>query len=349
LSQIQTAGMNTIAAMDQWMKTIASNVTGSTVTGFKGTNVQFGQVLEVMNRGASKPTEGYGSVNAISSPDSGTMVRSTETDFSQGTIVGTSNAGNMAISGDAFFVVSRVPVPRTMEDLQFTRNGDFHWDFLPGDIKDDQGNVVKGVGTFRLVNQDGLFVQGYSSPVIDGVRPFGHPPEESLGTDINDLSLKTIPDAPGQQPRVVGLQNIQLDLARNPDATNHIAFDAQGLVHVNGIEPRDLANNKSNMFVSLVKFANRDGLDRKGGGSYFNYDNVAGEMFAGVAGTGNVPPGNKVVGSTNVIVPQSTEAANTSINTTMPQITLAQKSFSAATKIISVGNSMIDDANQLIK
>jgi flagellar hook-associated protein FlgK len=33
----------------------------------------------------------------------------------------------------------------------------------------------------------------------------------------------------------------------------------------------------------------------------------------------------------------------------MPELTLAQKSFSAASKIISVGNTMIDDVNQLIR
>jgi flagellar hook protein FlgE len=100
--------------------------------------------------------------------------------------------------------------------------------------------------------------------------------------------------------------------------------------------------------VALTKFANQDGLRREGGAN-FSYDVVAGEMFTGVAGTGNTPVPGRIVGSTNVLTPGAIENANTSINTTMPEITLAQKSFSAATKIVSVGNTMIDDANQLVK
>lgn len=348
MSMIHVAGLNTIGAIDQWMKVISSNVTGSTVTGYRGTQVEFGDVLEVMQRGAAKPTDGYGSVDPIQHADSGIMIKGTTTDFTQGTIQQTGQASNLAITGDAFFVLSRVPVPRSMDDIVFTRNGDFHFEFLPGTLRDPQGNLVKGVGTFRLVNKDGLFVQGYNIPAIENVRPFGTPPEESQGTDLQSLSTITVPDGPGQNPRRIPLQNIQLDLARNPDAANNISFDSQGLVRVKGVEPRDLANNPASMYVALTKFANQGGLDRKNSGADFTYDIVAGEMFTGVAGTGNAVPG-RIVGSTNVITPQALENANTSINTTMPEITLAQKSFSAASKIITVGNNMIDDANQLVK
>lgn len=349
MSQIHTAGLNTIGAIDQWMKTISSNVTGSTVTGYRGTKVEFGEVLEMMTRGGAKPTDGYGSVNPIQSADSGIQIKGTTTDFSQGSIQQTGESTNLAIDGDAFFIVSRVPVPRTMDDIQFTRDGNFHFEFLPGTLRDASGKLIDGVGTFRMVNKDGMFVQGYNYPAIEGVRPYGVPPEESQGTDLESLSTIVVPDAVGQNPRRVTLQNIQLDLARNPGAANNISFDAQGLVHVGGDAPIDLANNPANMYVGLTKFANQQGLERKGGGAYFSYDNVAGEMFTGVAGTGNTVNPNRVVGATNTLTPGALENSNTSINTTMPEITLAQKSFSAATKIITVGNTMIDDANQLVK
>ena len=86
MSQVHTAGLNTIGAIDQWMKTISANVTGSTVSGFRGERVEFGEVLEMMTRSGAKPTDGYGSVNPIQSADSGVMIKGTETDFSQGSI-----------------------------------------------------------------------------------------------------------------------------------------------------------------------------------------------------------------------------------------------------------------------
>jgi flagellar hook protein FlgE len=353
MSMIHNAGLNTIGAIDQWMKVISANVTGSTVTGFRGSKVEFGNVLEMVQRGSAKPTDGYGSVNPIQHADSGIMIKGTTTDFSQGTIQETGNPTNLAINGDAFFIVSRVPVPRSNDDVFFTRNGDFHFEFLPGDLRDAEGKPVAGVGTYRLVNSDGMFVQGFTSPVVNVQRPFGTPPEETSGVDVTGLSALTVGDAPGQQPRRVNLQNIQLDLARNPDAANNITFTPQGLLMVNGAEPIDLANNQANMHVALAKFNNQQGLDRTGGGAYFQYDTVAGEITVGVAGTGN---GNgqdgqraRLIGDKNVLTAGALENSNTSINTTMPEITLAQKSFSAATKIISVGNTMIDDANGLIR
>jgi flagellar hook protein FlgE len=101
----------------------------------------------------------------------------------------------------------------------------------------------------------------------------------------------------------------------------------------------------ASMQVALAKFGNSQGLRREGGGAYFNYDVVAGRIFTGTAG--NTQGGT--IGAHNVISPQSVENSNTSINTVMPELTLAQKSFSAASKIISVGNTMIDDVNGLIR
>lgn len=345
-SQVQNSGINSIGAVDAWMKIISANVTGSAVTGYKGQNVEFSQVLSSMTSGPIEPTDGYGSVDPVQNPDSGIKIASTDTDFSQGTVQATNQASNLAINGDGFFMVSKTPVAQSMDDITFTRNGDFHWEELPGTVKDANGNLVKGVGTFRLVNSDGQFVQGWQSPVVDQVRPFDTAPAENQGTTLGDLSTTTTPSTPGGPPVQVPLQGIQLDLARNPDAANNITFDSKGLVRVDGNAPIDLQNNQTSIYVTVVKFANQAGLERSGGAD-FKYDPAVGQMFSGVAGVGNQPPG-KVVGSANTITPSALENANTSINVTIPEITLAQKTFTASTKIVFVANAMIDDANGLV-
>lgn len=334
-SQIHTAAFNTIAAVDQWMKVIGNNVTGSTVTGYKGSKVEFGEVLNAQIRGGAKATDGYGSVNPIQRSDSGIKVIGTSTDFSQGSLTATSNPTNMAIDGDAFFVLSRVPVPRSIEDLVFTRNGDFHMEFIKGDVKD--------TGTNRLVNSEGLFVQGYNYPV-SADRPFELPPAEAQGDGQSAFNTQ-VPALNGQPPLSVGIQNLQLDHVRNPDAANNVSFKTTGLMLVKGAEPRDLANNDANMYVALAKFSNSQGLIREGGGAYFKYDVVAGRIMTGTAGNEQNGP----IGNSNVIRSSALETANTSINTTLPEITLAQKSFSATSKLISVGNTMIDDVNGLVR
>jgi flagellar hook protein FlgE len=338
MSMIHTSVFNTLGAVDQWMKVISGNVTGSTVNGFRGTNVEFGTVLEQMTSSGAKPTDGYGSVNPIQRTDSGVTITGTSTDFSQGSITQTGNATDLAINGDAFFTLSRVPVPRSMDDLIFTRNGNFHFEEFPG--------PVAGTGTYRLVNQDGYFVQGWSSAVDPTVgRTLGTHPAESSGDDLAAFNNVQVTNGAGATPIGLQMQNIQLDIVRNPDAANNVAFDEEGRLRVGSGAPKDLANNDATMHVSLTKFANGQGLRRQGGGAYFNYDVVAGRIFTGTAGNSQ----GGTIGAHNVITPQAVENSNTSINTVMPELTLAQKSFSAASKIISVGNTMIDDVNGLIR
>ncbi|MEB3285168.1 MAG: flagellar basal body rod C-terminal domain-containing protein [Candidatus Sericytochromatia bacterium] len=335
-SQIHTAVFNTIGAVDQWMKVIGNNVTGSVVTGFKGSKLEFGEVLNQQMRGSARASDGYGSVNAIQRADSGVYVKGTSTDFRQGSIVQTANPLNLAIDGDAFFVLSRRPVPTTIEDLVFTRDGDFNMEFIRGDLP--------GTGTWRLVNKEGMFVMGYNTPVDPNVRPLGVPPEENQGTDLS--AFTTVATNGANAPLNVGLQGLQLDLVRNPDAAGNLSFDSRGLLMLNGGAPRDLANNEANVHVALAKFANTQGLIRDAGGAYFRYHDVAGQIFSGTAGNDTQ---GRVVGGSNQLRAGALENSNTSINTTLPEITLAQKSFSATSKLISVGNTIIDDVNNLIR
>lgn len=336
MAQVHTTVFNTLSAVDQWMKTIAGNITGASVTGYRGTQVEFGEVLTQQFRGSAQATDGFGSVAPLQRSDSGIRVTGTRTDFSQGSVVNTGGQTDLAISGDAFFVLSKVPNPSSVDDLVFTRDGSFQFDFLNG--------PVAGTGTYRLVNKDGLFVMGYQTPFTDPALR-GVQPQERNGSDLAAFNSVASNGAGGTTP--AQLTAISLDLVRNPDAANNnVTFDARGRLSVAGGDPVDLANNTANVHVGLAKFANPQGLNRQSGGAYFGYSNVAGQIFSGTAA--DAGPG-RVVGSTNVLSPKSVEQANTSINTVMPELTLAQKSFSATSKIISVGNTMIDDVNQLIR
>ncbi|MOA70283.1 flagellar hook protein FlgE [compost metagenome] len=49
------------------------------------------------------------------------------------------------------------------------------------------------------------------------------------------------------------------------------------------------------------------------------------------------------------LVSQNLETGNSSVNQTLPELTIAQKAFTANVKIISVGNTLQDDLNQLIR
>jgi hypothetical protein len=232
--------------------------------------------------------------------------------FMQGAIYLTGEPANLAISGDGFFIVSRTTTPKSWDDLVFTRDGAFRFDFTPGTRRDTAGNLVKGEGTWRVVNKDGMFVQGYAFPAIENQRPFGTPPEETHGKEPRSLDTVTLQDAPGQAPRAVPLQALALELATNPRAAEAMAFDQQGLLHVNGIEPMDATGQRTNMYVAIAKFQQVLGLRRmngdfKAGNRLYLYQPAAGEVYAGVAGTGNSAAGKRPVGSSNALTPGAAE------------------------------------------
>ena len=71
MSKIHTTAFNTLGAVDQWMKVISGNVTGATITGYKGTSVEFGEVLADQMRPGVRATR-WGS-GALATSANGTV------------------------------------------------------------------------------------------------------------------------------------------------------------------------------------------------------------------------------------------------------------------------------------
>lgn len=109
--------------------------------------------------------------------------------------------------------------------------------------------------------------------------------------------------------------------------------------------------------AAIVKFTNRDGLLKLRGSSIFAITDAAGQIQPGFAGMAKFDNGEilqpelrgKTVGLENVVQAQALEASNTSITELLPELTVAQKTFTSNTKVVSVGNSIIDDMNGLIR
>jgi flagellar hook protein FlgE len=108
------------AALD----TIGNNIANSNTTGYKSERSDFEDLL------------------------SGSAISSTTTDFSQGTTDATNSSGDLAISGNGFFVVKD---PASSAEY-VTRNGAFHL---------DSNNY--------LVTADGMRVQGYTDSSLSTV------------------------------------------------------------------------------------------------------------------------------------------------------------------------------------
>jgi len=134
------------------MAVIGDNIANINTTGFKANRAEFADFLPQDVLGLAGPSQ----------LGTGANVNTIATLFGQGSIENSSNALDMAISGEGFFVVS------DGESDYYSRAGEFY-------INDD-GFVV---------NAQGMILQGYNSD--DG----------TLGATFGDLQIDTDPIPPG--------------------------------------------------------------------------------------------------------------------------------------------------------
>lgn len=379
MGDIRLTGVNSIQSMDQWLKVLAGNLTGSNVTGYKQQRVEFDDVLSQTLYGATAPEGDFAGLNPMSMPMGGSRISAIKTDFSQGLLAESTRQTDLGINGEGFFILSKTPNPTTMDDLVFTRDGSFRLDYVV-----EGQNGTQTTGKFRLVNQEGLFVMGMQGtqntyrPGAANLPGFAlDPPAFRQSLQGNDAKIDAFRRLNNGQPSTsptfqsYDFKPIEIDqvistdanLARNTNISDEtIRFDERGGLLVNGDVTTDKAGNKSPVFVALAKFQSREGLARTSSGSLFSWTPASGsDIFLGAAGSRmstNAAP-TSATGSTadtldvgfdgTQVLGRRLEASNSSVNTTLPEMTIAQKSFTASVKIIQVGNALIDDVNNLVR
>jgi flagellar hook protein FlgE len=118
-----------LQAMQTDMATISHNLANVSTTGFKKSRTQFADVIA--SNVSTDPRKMVGS---------GVMVKGTVQQFKDGPLNGTTNALDMAIVGEGFFVVKSTGLS---DQINYTRTGSFS--------VDDDRNVVDSQGSFLMV------------------------------------------------------------------------------------------------------------------------------------------------------------------------------------------------------
>lgn len=146
-----------------------------------------------------------------------------------------------------------------------------------------------------------------------------------------------------------------------PQAGDRFQFDGTGqLINTSrGQDSNSAPPFSTGIHIAIAKFANDNGLQKARGSSQFTYTEAAGDIIAGYAGQsrgveidsrrGTQVSGSSIIGTENTIIPTALESSNTSITEALPDLTIAQKSFTSNTKIVNVGNTIVDDLNGLIR
>ncbi len=146
-----------------------------------------------------------------------------------------------------------------------------------------------------------------------------------------------------------------------PEPGDVYHFDGTGSL-INDSKGKDTTSAppfNTGIHVALTKFANQQGLERRRGGSQFTYTEATGGIVIGFAGLGraaqistrfgNEENGVSSIGVENVVLSQALESSNTSVTDALPELTVAQKTFTSNTKVVNVGNTIVDDLNGLVR
>lgn len=182
-------------------------------------------------------------------------------------------------------------------------------------------------------------LENTASGVLQNVR-------DSRGNILHRVNLKSLI---GRSPRFV------------PQSGDRFQFDGSGQL-INTSRGQDEASAPpfaTGIHLALTKFANNQGLAKQRGSSQFQYTEAAGDIIVGYAGQdrgkvidstfGTETIGSSIIGAENQIIASALEASNTSITEALPDLTIAQKSFTSNTKVVNVGNTIVDDLNGLIR
>ena len=181
-------------------ETITNNIANADTTGYKKENMVSHSFDEVLTRRINDHKR-FVLSNMVGPLNLGTQVDQLYIDFSQGATEGTERTTDMALVGDAFFVV------QTADGERYTKTGSFHVNDQ-GYLTDSEGNPVLGnngpiyVGglNFRVDGNGNVFTaDGYS----DTVRVVSFADNNTLRRQGDNLYFATEPPQAAANPYVI--------------------------------------------------------------------------------------------------------------------------------------------------
>jgi flagellar hook protein FlgE len=143
------AGVSGLRNHQVRMDAIGNNVANVNTVGFKASRVTFKEGFSQVLQNANRPTPGQGGTNPVQ-VGLGMQIGSVDQLFTQGNLETTGNKTDLAIQGDAFFVLNRG------QQNYFTRAGNFQLDAMGRLVSATNGFAVQGRMAVNGVMQDGI-------------------------------------------------------------------------------------------------------------------------------------------------------------------------------------------------
>ncbi|MCL2391128.1 MAG: flagellar hook-basal body protein [Oscillospiraceae bacterium] len=201
------------------MDVITNNIANAETTGFRRQQLVSHSFDDVLTRRINDPaivaSRRFGNISAVGPMTLGTQVDELVTNFDEGRLNATEFSTDLAIVGDAFFVI------QTLDGERYTRSGAFHLDSL-GHIVDFEGNFLLSengpirTGTLNFtVDHEGTVRIG--GEIIDVIRRVSFADNNVLRQQGHNLFFALQPplDVPNQNQIAQGfLESSNVEIGR---------------------------------------------------------------------------------------------------------------------------------------
>jgi len=324
LTATLNSGVSALNAFSTGLQVISNNISNVNTVGYKSSNADYSDSFsDILRQAAPSPSSGTGSNTDPLQVGTGVRVGAITSNFTQGTLSSTGKNTDLGISGAGFFVVRD-----TGNAVNYaTRAGDFRLD--------DSG---------YLVTNNGYRVQGLS----DGAAAYS--------AVVNSGALSYVQTTTA--PATVGDIKVDFNLSIGSGLTNNTggAFtDAQ----VNAGKPtiRSFTVDQSGNVV--INLSNGESFNR-GRVLMQNFSDpnaltrVGDNLFSGIASAG--PIGGVALSATNngpgsnglgQIQSGALELSNVDLSKEMTDMIIAQRSFQAGSRIVTVADTLLQETVDL--
>lgn len=303
--------LSSLASIDYWISVLNSDVSASARTGYKTSKITFGG-------GATKNAKPYANgALGIQYAEQSLSVGSTNIDFSEGQVVASTEFTHAAIGGSQntfFTLVDKIAGPTLTADGTNNAPAAGAKFFLSRDgefHRDQYGYLVNANGLYVIGVQN---VGGVLTNAAINIPPTDANPEQTMSKIVDNHNLAT---------PVASMAALEFSYA------HAFVNDLQSLKYSKyGSTILEAQNSNYTGFPPAVAGATTNGIAFHQSKSY---------------GAGN-PDSQKVRVSGS-----SLEASNVQLPSTLVELSLAQKIYSALTKVIQVDQQKMDGVLNLIR
>jgi flagellar hook protein FlgE len=318
--------IQSLKAVDAWIDVINANINGGVRTAFKASRLKFS--------GTSTDLQRAGTTTSLplQFPEPGLQTANTVIDFSQGAITTSTETTHLAIQGDGYFLVATPDLINTNTASAtfgttllapngrffLTRDGEFH--------TNAQGLLANSAGLFLVTYEPWSTVLNYDTTVGFG-----------LGSGIRAVYN----DIDGTAPATGRFVKLSVFAASTANANyltgvNSAIKDNQGTVLGNNGATVRITGEQSLTYSTYGSTIFDMGFRAQAVGGALAQLNANVQTYTGLTSDG-------------VILTKSLEASNASMTQSVPELSLAQKLFSALTKVLQTKQTNVDGVLNLVR